>query len=296
MQITSVKTKEYLSGIPLSDFESLKAALMQFSGRTAQPSPTRQPGDITDLTLSVVHPYLDQFLETLFQDIESSIERCGSYNCHFDHNAPGRFFHTTVKVDRMPDRSYLLSLTAHYVGQEVESGLAAALGIDQSLWWSRIELTFEETTERIFEIDFAPIVERLITFSDRELDGVTVARAIAEGAKIDYETLLTRSDSVVIVPATDQEPGIRIQIDPASVGDYYENQFAVDGSTVLGTLREFRDDKTKTLPPIVHIIVDGRHVEGERPWHIYPILDLRIKDAMQKLTNNIAAAFNSSLD
>jgi hypothetical protein len=250
-----------------------------------------QSQDIASLALT--YPYLDQFLKTICQDIEASIERCGSYNLHCGHDGIGRFLHTTIKVDRMPDRSYLLSLTADYVGQEIESGLAVALGSTQSLWWSQVDLTFAVIDERTFAIDFAPIADKLAVFGDRELSGASVARAIAEGSKIDYDTLLLRGDSIVVTSATDRTPSIRLQINPKSVGNVYEHSLIANGSVVHGVLKNTWDDTPKPIPPVVQIILDGQYTKGERPWQIYPVLDRHMKDVIRQQTATIAAAFSS---
>jgi hypothetical protein len=301
MQITSVSQKTHRSHIQLPDLDSVKAALVLFSeGTTESSHATKQQlvadgGGLAAMLLSASQRNTNGFLDQLFKEIEETIEVNSSYNRHFDYDGYGSFFKTSVGVDRLPDESYLLSLNAAYVGHKVEDELAEALGLQQKLWWSGVNLTYGPVKGEMFEIDFEAIAMCLAPLGAHQATGSDIAGAIVHGGARGLTHNITPGEFIV-AKVTEDSPGVKVNIDRSSVASYYDHPYSVEGSTVRGRLQYDWDNPTKMLSPVVFIGVDGMHAEDPQGWNRFPTLDQKIEEDVLQLTDRIASAFNSYVD
>lgn len=301
MQIVSVSPKAHRSHIPLPDFDSVKGALTLFSeGTTKSSHATKQQlvadgGGLAAMLLSASQRNTNGFLDRLFKEIEETIEVNSSYNRHFDYDGYGSFFKTTVEVYRLPDDSYLLSLNAAYVGKEVEDELAEALGLQQKLWWSGVDLTYGPVKGEMFEIDFEAIAMCLAPLGNHQANGSEMAETIVRGGARGLTHNISPGEFIV-TEVTEDSPGVRVTIDRSSVASYYDHPYSVEGSTVRGHLQYDWGNPTKMLSPVVFVGVDGKHADSSSSWIRYPILDQKVEEDVLKLTGRITSAFNSYVD
>ncbi|MBI2798319.1 hypothetical protein HYX70_03435 [Candidatus Saccharibacteria bacterium] len=171
MSFLTVNTTEYLSGIPLEGIEAVRNALRLFaSGQTAGSNATEkkliQDGGVGIALLKPLVEEMyggdDRFLTDLFTKIDAGIEAVGSYSYHYDYDGVGRFFKTTVEVQKLDDTWFLLHLSAAYVGDQVEVGLAESLQIDRAV--QHIDVTAQvEPDSELVTFDFEVISINLTT-------------------------------------------------------------------------------------------------------------------------------------
>jgi hypothetical protein len=302
VEIVSVSQKMHRSHIPLPDFNSVKGALTLFSeGTTKSSHATKQQlvadgGGLAAMLMTVGQRDTGGFLGQLFADIEKKLQTSSVYSYSFDYDGYGSFFKTTVEVYRLPDDSYLLSLSAAYVGRKVENELAEALGLQQKLWWSGVNLTYGPTEGETFEIDFKDIAMCLAPLGNQQATGRNIAQAIVQGGSESALGHGTYPGEFIVTNVTDESPGVKVNVDSSSVASYYDHPYTIEGSVVRGRLQHDWNNPTKSLSPVVFIGVDGKHFNDSSGWSRYPILDQKIEQDVLLMTDRITSAFNAYVD
>jgi hypothetical protein len=156
--ITGVEISQYESGIPLKGWESVKNALNIFaSGASRGSRATEQHqmqavgesmGGFAAAFYAVAAPHMSggssSFVEKMLQEAEPAVQSRGRWSRSYDYDGQGSFFKTTVEVNRADKKDgYILQLNAAYVGNQVEEGLAEALGAERGLSWKNVAVEFE---------------------------------------------------------------------------------------------------------------------------------------------------------
>lgn len=171
MRFLTVNTTEYLSDIPLEGIEAVRNALRLFaSGRTAASNATEKQL-IRDggIQIAMLKPLVeevyggdDRFLTELFTSIDAGIKAHGYYSYGYDYDGVGRFLKTTVEVRKLDGDWFILGLSAAYVGDQVEVGLAETLQIERAL--RHIDVTAQvEPDSELVTFDFEIISSKLAT-------------------------------------------------------------------------------------------------------------------------------------
>lgn len=307
MNILSVESTEYQGGIPLPDFESVKGALQAFSeGRTAGSHAGKQEfvangGGMIAMMLELVQSGSSRFVDRLCDKIEADLSfRSNSHNS-FDYEGPGPFFKCTVNVIRLEDDSFLLSLSAAYVGNTIEQGLADYLGVQRGLWRTSVSLKLDAAQGDMFAIDFDPIMDKLGGTVLWTRNGHGVAKIIANGYMDSYSTVAYDAGVATLMGGdlrdtvdpsiTDSQLTVTIGVDTSSVGEYYKNPFTVNGSVLNGQLREDYDDPKVYIAPRVIITIMGNPNESNRLDT--PVIDPAIQHRMRALASEVVAHFSS---
>lgn len=307
MKILSVECTEHEGGIPLPDLESVKGALQAFSeGRTAGSNATRNElvkagGGMAAIMMEMVQPSAGSFVGRLCEEMEQSLAQRDSFRRGFDYDGVGSFFKSDVEVKRLEDGTFLLTLSAAYVGNEVEKGLAEYLDIQRGLWWTKLIVTLDAIEGDNFKIDFDPINEKLGGTVLWTHSSKGIAKLIAAGKSEDYSSMIMDGGIVTLMggelrdtvdpSAIDHQLTVTLAIDGMSVGNYYEQAFEADGSVVTGP-RETRWSKPgEERYPSVGITVTGNPPEDR--FNRMPILVPEVQTRMRELVNDLKVRFQS---
>jgi hypothetical protein len=307
MKILSVSCTEREGGIPLPDLESVKGALQAFSeGRTQGSDATRNQlvkdgGGMAAAMMTLVQPSPGTFVDRLCQQMEQSLSQSDQFYRDFDYDGVGSFFKSNVKVKRLSDGTYLLELSAAYVGNEVEKGLAEYLGIQRGLWWTKLTITLDAIEGDNFKIDFDPINDKLGGTVLWTHSGKDIAKLIAAGKTEDYSSRIMDGGIVTLMggelrdtvdpSSVDGQLTVTMAIDDMSVGRYYEQAFEADGSVVIGPRETRWSQPGEEKYPSVGITVTGNPLEDR--FNRLPVLDPEVQVRMRELVNDLKVRFES---
>jgi hypothetical protein len=303
LKVVSVTPSVSRIGIPFSDLDSVKGALVAFSQGASRSSGTARQkllsGFSDDGALTVMmHDLLvgnpGRFLERMFAEMDERFESGFSFDKSYDYDGDGPFRKASVTVNKVKaDGTFVLNLHAAYVGRQVENDLAEALGIQQSLNGSSVNVTYDHTVKGDFVIDFGPIANALTRYTANELTGSMIADVIAAGRSEEYSTLVMDGGVYTLLHGSEFSPSASISIDSMSVDRYYDHPFVAEGSVVRGAMRPDWDDKSKMRPPVVSISVNGQHAEKAVSWQHLPILDPQVEAEVLKLNSSITGSLVS---
>ena len=296
MPIITVAQEEYLHGIPFPDLDSAKGALVVFGEGIAPSSDAMRHHLAANGYGYYVHPgrNLQGFIGAVFAEIDNRLMLSPSYTRTFvDEDGFGPFLRTSVQVDRTAAKEYVLSLYATYggIGKKVEDGLASAIGIPQSLRWSRINVVHSPAWYGKFEIDFDPIAQRLASVGFDLMSGVAIAEAIA--ASVRKRSVSVHAGRCVVAEQSGKNLGVSVAMDTATVATCIRSTVVADGSIVRGQLRPECANEARRRFPTVHITVNGEPAAGEAAWQELPIIDQKVQSDVRQLTARIASSFNS---
>lgn len=303
MKITKVSVKRHHSGIPLAGKESLHNALAAFAGGTSKGSGATRDRQTRDVTRAhgehaavfeawastLLAPNTKQLVDRLVDDAIATLKGRDSFHRSFDYDAMGTsFFKTNVDV-LMLDRKeqiYLLRLSAAYVGDEVEIGLAEALGIPRGLQWVRVTAEVKPVDNR-FEFDFEQLVRSLDpVLGTRRVKGTQIAKAMMAGDRYGG------SPSFPLM----EKKGIRVIIFPENVTDRFDwrqdgkDTWSIRGAVLSGLLKPSYEDETIMMAPAIGISITT--TKGSKYTRL-PAVDPAMKQAMKSLAKAIAGALRS---
>lgn len=307
MKILSVSCTEHEGGIPLPDLESVKSALQAFSeGRTKGSGAThnqlaKDGGGMASVLMTLVQPSPGSFVGRLCEEMERTLSQSDSFHRSFDYDGVGSFFKSNVRVKRLSDGTYMLELSAAYVSNEVEKGLAEYLGVQRGLWWTKFSITLDAIEGDNFKIDFDPINDKLRGTVLWTHSGKGIAMLIAVGKSEDYSSRIMDGGVVTLMggelrdtvdpSSIDDQLTVTMAIDNMSVGRYYEQAFEADGSVVIGP-RETRWSKPgEERYPSVVITVSGNPSEDR--FNRLPVLVPEVQARMRELVNDLKVRFES---
>jgi len=298
LKVVSVQPAISRIGIPLPDLDSVKGAITAFSrGVTRSSGVTRQTllatQSDTGAVLTLMHDLLvsnpGRFLERMFSEMDERFESGFSFDKSYDYDGEGRFFKTSVTVSKVPaDETFVLNLHAAYVGRQVENDLAEAIGIQQALNGSSVQIAYDHKVKGDFAIDFDPIASALARYTSSELTGSMIAEVIATGRSEAYSNLIFDGGIYTLLQGSEFSPSASISIDSNSVERYYDHPFVAEGSVVRGGMRPDWDDKSKMQAPVVSIGINGKHAEPANSWQHLPILDPLVESEVLAYNKAIA--------
>lgn len=307
MKITSAITSERQGGIPLPTLQAVKDALSAYSmGYTKDSNATKQQlvadgGGMIAAMLPLVQQSPSSFVRQLCEHVEEAIDARGRYFRHFDYDGVGTFFKTSVEVERLEDASFLLRLSAAYVGNKVEEGIAGFLGVQRGLWRTTVDLTLDAREGERFAVDFDQIATRLEDSVFQPAYGWIMAQIIAQGRKEKYSSIVTEPGIVTLMGddfgyteranEIDRHLTVTLGFDTISVGQYYEQPFVAEGPVAYGRLREDWEDPTKFLDPVLSINIAGNE-ETEESSRL-PVLVPETQARMRELAADIQARFTT---
>ena len=310
LKIIGVGVNEYRLGIPLKDWESVKAALNIFASGASKGSRATERHQLKAVGDSfggeglayygLMAPHLkgpgSAFVGQMLQEAEPVIESRGFWSRSYDYDGPGSFFKTTVEIKRLPEQegAYLLELNAAYVGKDVEDGLAETLGVEQGLQWKSVDVRFEPEAFG-FRIDFGEVARRLQgvyaelqTTEKPALTGRDILKTLLE---IDPDRL---SDSTPFVLGV--KDGIEVTLNLGRVGDRFDRRqdsktplWGLEDSVLTGRLAEKWGEEGKFDDP--SIVITVRRF-SKREFDRLPALDPAMKARMNDLASKIASAFS----
>lgn len=329
MRIAGVNITEYRSGIPLSGFDSVAAALHTFaSGRSRGGRATQK--DLEDnlsrdhgamglglYLLSTARIDRSGFVNDMLQEAEPAVKgERGRWERHYDYDAMGTsFFKSTVEITRLSDQDdgYLLGLNAAYVGKQVEDGLAETLGVEQGLQWKGVNVILEPDGNN-FRIDFDQIASRLQSlYSELEpaVEPKNLRQRVTEAVKGsgNGRSALTGESIIRTLLATNRwggdtnsfvlgvKDGVEVSLSLGRVGDRFnwkngnrnEEQWKTEGAVVTGSLAESYEEEGKLEPPAVTFTI--RRYSEDR-YDRLPAIDPAMKTTMSDLASKIAASFS----
>lgn len=309
MKIVQVSAEPHYRYIPLKGWESVGAAVNAYArgfakGSRATEKVTAQAigasqGDLAEVFFVVSSAMLhdsDAFVKKMLTEAKSALESRDRWSKHYDYDAMGTsFFKTSVDIKWL-DRSldlYLLGIWAAYVGDQPEAGLAEHLGIPRSLTWCDVTVQTEPLAGDRFAFDFEQVVRRLdpVLGTDK-ISGAEIAQAmllIDEYGESNPKFILSQNDDVcvTIIPS-----GVKRRFDwedPFGPKRRRLDTWKVEGSVLIGLLKEsFRDKNTKE-PPSFSISLSGSQ-DLHQGGTIRPIWQPERKERILALADQIIVA------
>lgn len=305
--VTGAEVTQYESGIPLKGWESVKNALDIFASGASRGSRTTEQhqmkamgesyGGLALAFYAIAAPHMQgsgsSFVEGMLKEAEPSVKSRGSWERHYDYDGQGSFFKTTVEINKVgKEDGYLLQLNAAYVGNQVEEGLAEALGAERGLSWKNVAVEFEpEGTQ--FKIDFSQVAEKLlgvVATLDTKAKSITGEDIVAHLMKTDK---YGESEGPFVLGVKD---GVEVTVNLGRVGRRFEysqghkseDRWHVEGATITGPLDTDYRDETKFMPPSISV---SMHPKSEDKYNRLPAVDPKMKATMNGLANEIATAF-----
>lgn len=304
--VTGVEVTQYESGIPLKGWDSIKNALNIFASGASRGSRATEQHQIKAIGESyggfgaafyaIAAPHMrgdSSFVEEMLKEAEPSVKSRGRWSRSYDYDGQGSFFKTTVEVNRGDKADgYILQLNAAYVGNQVEEGLAEALGVERGLSWKNVAVEFEpEGTQ--FRIDFDQVSQRLQGVAatlDTRAKSISGKDIVAHLMKTDR---YGESEGPFVLGVKD---GVEVTVNMGRVGRRFEysqgkkseDRWHVEGTTITGPLDTDYRDETKFVPPSISV---SMHPKSEERYNRLPAVDPKMKTTMNGLANDIAAAF-----
>lgn len=303
LKILEVSTREVQGRIPLTGIETVKNAIRVFArGGTKGANATQNKlaadgGGIALMLKTIVEDGQDDtFLTQMFAELDQAVAEGRNFHRSYDYDGVGSFFKTTIEVALVPgtEDTFLLQLNAAYVGDQVEEGLAAHLGIERGLWRSEVRLEIEPLKDR-FAVDFETIMEAL---RGEELmfmyaGDVVVARFMEEAAKL--------YDGRPRLQLFDGKYEIWLSLDSVSVASHYDYKtdkvlWAGAGSVLSGPLSNrneyVRDAEPEWATPTVVISVSPKQ-DATQSWRSLPTVDEDLKTMIREVAGSIASRMAS---
>ena len=307
-KIQGVEITEIQRGIPLPNWESVKAALYLYgSGRVAESLDTRlhniqayaqSYGPDGLLFFDSIAPSgpVKPFIDGMLTEAQERIGERGKWSRHYDYDGVGVFHKTSVSVDKAPDgepAEYVLGIHAAYVGDKPEKALAESLGVERTTLSKGVIVEYTPTADNTFGINLDDIAERVIkVFGNGRRDARLTGKALA-----DYFMSRDRYGHPVekAYPVGEMD-GFKVSLRFGRVGDHID--YGTDrskelwkraGNTLHGGLKQDFDDRTKYEDPtLVFSIVDARKQDYDDVQVIDRVRKSRMQDVAQKVADEFA--------
>lgn len=229
MQITGVFPFAHRNYIAFDNLDTLKDALRLFaSGQTKGSQATRNElvsaGGIGGAFTVLVGINRDdsEFLTRLFAEIDERVGPQGrrqkapevgaKLSKSYDYDGVGPFFKAGVDVVYAGDSTYLLSLYAAYVGNEVEIGLADHLGVERCVMHKGVRLDVEPTGETFsFDLDVlaSGLIAANLDFAEhfQHMDGETLGMILEAARDGNYAPIGGNDDFILEMAYVNVEKG-----------------------------------------------------------------------------------------
>lgn len=308
MQITSVCIKENRCFIPVKGWQGVIDALTLFANGQPKGAKATQQHHVNDImeTNDLLAAGLvamaqakigkrSNLVDRLLLEAGQTLERRSQFHKSYDYDGMGTvFFKTSVEIRKLGDDMYGIGLSAAYVGDQPEVGLAEFLDTPRALLWCEVEVEVKPAANDRFEFDFEPVLRKLDSVIDiKKITGEQVATAMLQ--KDEYG-----ARAVFVLGEHD---GLRICIQPGRVECRmkYDHEtrkeydtWSIKGSVFSGELAqdfESKDEDVKATPTFEIVVspADRRSSDfGDRETPI--IWQLEEQQKMIDLANRIAAA------
>lgn len=264
------RRREYWMGIPVANFDEVKAALTAYMNGVRGAHGAEQEslsgeggGMVLALKTIAQHGTTDRFMSRMFSRLEPAMEPGGRgvAQADYDWDGVGPFTKTTVDLVRLSENQHMLGLHAAYVGRKGEAGLAAALGRERCLRWAEIGLEIETNGDE-FRIDFDEIASRLEKVAPMTMTGAGIADHFMNQDEIHSKSCMMLRRANLNVRVGHQWLSSRLNYDakvrPAPI------QWKQKGAVLSGPLEtRYKDETTKKpYPPTIEISVVS---VGEHP-------------------------------
>lgn len=304
MRILGVSREESLRGIPFHGVGSVRNALQLFMSGSTKGSQATGNRLMADGGLGGVvalmnkeeleAPHKDSFLGRMFDQIDAALAAGRRFNYHYDYDGVGPFFKTTVEVEALRgfEELYLLHLSAAYVGDAVEVGLAEAIGAERGLMGVSVRIELAPEGDH-FEIDFDDILGHLASAGLNTLSAEQVIVALMEDAAV--RPLKSRPAPRL------RDDEYRVSLYPAlyTVGSAYgpaavERPWSSQGGTLFGPLWDDNMHSPESAPewrnPVVVLHVSEPYDEDNH-WDRQPVIDPTRRQTIRDIASQIEACF-----
>lgn len=295
--------KEHPKGILVDGLPLVRALLMKFmSGvsKHSRASARNLPAAMAALLRVIQEGQEVPFLKNLFEEMNEGLHRNGRFRKNYEYDGQGPFLKTTVEVLDLAGELYvpegyadpfLLTLYTAAVGSKVEDGLADAVGIEQGLLWSSVELNLPAHGPYA-SVDLATIIDPL-----RPVLGLWQPKTERYARRMmprnNYDTLGPANLKLV-----DEEIMVRVGIDSHSFLPSYrhtENKLTRNGSVISGRRSENLDTNSEDefAPLRVKVSVVSSNQRLDHEFDPMPVLRSDKKKTMRDLTRTIASALQN---
>lgn len=268
-KIVQVSICERRCYIPVKGWESVESAILTFANGYSSGSRAAENKHHDDLGkshgenggLAVSFSLLagaivggrSRLVNDLLSEAKQALKDRAQYSKHYDYDGMGTsFFKTsiTIKVLDRKEDMYGIGISAAYVGDEPEQGLATYFGIPRALSSCAVEVEMEPLAGDRFEFDFEPIVRKLegvLPLVTTKLTGANIAQALMEAERTETVVLHYKDGlEVCISPGRVQS---RMTFDRGARAE--RDTWSVNGSVLCGELqRDYRsrDENVKATP------------------------------------------------
>lgn len=305
MEIQDVRTEKYFRYIPLKGWESVVTAITTFAGgatkgaRATENHQMQAVGRSEDaLGLAVYSlraPHMkgatNNFLEELLTSAEAALSTRDRWHRGYDYDGYGPFFKTGVDIlvlNREEDM-FGLGISAAYVGDEPEQGLAEALDIPRALLRATVIVETAPADEEHFEFDFEELLRKLNGVLDMEsIGGEEIASLLVAGENDPLRSnppFVLNYDEDVQVTISPGRVERRVYTELGESEDMW--MWEASGPVLRGLLRNLYEDPDEKVTPTVVITASATEGEDGRTPAIYKQKD---KQKILALADSIAEA------
>ncbi|HLW02707.1 MAG TPA: hypothetical protein VKT82_28895 [Ktedonobacterales bacterium] len=307
--VTGVRSSEFLSGIPLPNWDSVRATLYLYaSGKIEESKGTRAfnlkaysdaygvDEGMRRFSRNAPAEFGGEFVDVMLSEAHPRIEERGQWRRSYDYDGYGVFHKTSIEIEKLPQgepAEYALGISAAYVGEKPEIALAEALGVERATRRKNVTIEYAPQNDQ-FRIDMDDVASRLGTVpatTGKDRRGRITGKAIADHFMSRDRYGHPISEAFVL----GERDGFRISLRFGRVGEHIDSQvdrkkelWQRSGNMLQGGLAKEYSDKTKSVPPsLVVSVVDAR----SKSYQNFPVVSPEKLATMQAISERIAAVF-----
>lgn len=274
MKIVSVSTRENRHLIPVQGWDSVEKVLSIYANgytssaraaeRVTADEIERSAGGMGAGLFALAGIEFSKnrtpLVTSLLSKAKEALKDRDSFRESWDYDGMGTpFFKASLEIDVL-DRGqdmYAIGISAAYVGDKPEQGLAEHLGVPRTLFSSAVEVEAEPFPDNRFEFDFDPIMRRL----DAVLDTAAITGEQVANSMMHLEDGESRPGLVL-----KEKDGFQIGIHPGRVECRFnylsgskQDTWTIKGSVMSGLLkRDYgSDDPEAKATPTMEIVVSS---------------------------------------